>query len=371
MGRFGGDEFVLLIESDPLTPGIDVVAERILDILQQPFKIAASDEPISVSASIGVAIGEHLTPEELLRNADIALYRAKDAGKRRSMLFEPSMQVAVQDRRQLDIDLRAALKLNQFFLAYQPTIDLQSNSISGVEALIRWNHPIHGVIHPDEFVPSLDRNGLILPIGTWVIETACRQAAMWQQLGYRFSVSVNVSSRQLEHDQIVQVVERALDESGMDPALLVLEITETTLMKDIDETIVRLTLLKALGVRIAIDDFGTGYSSLSYLQQFPIDILKIDQSFVAAIGSSPEALALVHTLVQLGKALKLEITAEGVENNAQRQVLESENVDSGQGFLFSMPINAVEIGHFLQDTAVTANDQLGFAFPTRTSKRKQ
>ena len=348
VGRLGGDEFVMLIEGASLNAGVEVVADRILDVLQAPFEIPSSDLPLSISASIGIATGDRLTAEELLRDADMALYRAKAAGKRCAVVFAPSMQVEARNHRHLEVDLHNALEQNQFFLLYQPTIDLQTNAFSGVEALLRWQHPDRGVIKPDDFIPALEASGLIVPVGAWVLEEACRQGAAWHAEGHRFSVSVNVSARQVERDRIIDDVRNSLSASGFNPELLVLELTETTLMNDAEATINRLKLLKALGVRIAIDDFGTGYSSLSYLRRFPIDILKIDRSFVSGITNSAQSSAIVHTLVQLGKVLDLEIIAEGVETDDQRLWLQVKGVDTGQGFLFSRPLTVAAVDRFLE-----------------------
>jgi diguanylate cyclase (GGDEF)-like protein/PAS domain S-box-containing protein len=347
VGRLGGDEFVVLVDGESMDAGPDVVAERILDVLRTPFEIAASPLPLLVSASIGIATGNAQTADQLLREADIALYQAKDAGKRCAMTFAPTMQTSAQVHRKLAVDLEAALEKKQFFLLYQPTIDLQTGEFRGVEALLRWQHPEEGVVQPDDFIPELETSGLIVPVGAWVLEEACRQGAAWVAAGHHFSVSVNVSAKQIIRDRILTDVEHGLQLSGFDPTLLILELTETTLMHDVAETVSRLELLRGIGVRIAVDDFGTGYSSLAYLRQFPIDILKIDRSFVSGISDSNEAAALVHTLVELGRALNLETIAEGVEDDAQRLRLQAENVDTGQGFLFSKPIDVAAIDQLL------------------------
>jgi predicted signal transduction protein with EAL and GGDEF domain len=351
VGRLGGDEFVVLAEGASLAAGAEMVAERILDVLATPFEIAGSDAPLTVTASIGIAEGRRATPDELLRDADIALYQAKAAGKKCAVVFAPAMQDAVDDHRTLEVDLHAALEADQFFLLYQPTFDLSSGAFTSVEALLRWRHPTRGVILPDDFIPALEASGLIVPVGRWVLEEACRQGAAWQRQGHRVTVSINVSAKQLDRDQIVADVHDALTESGFDPALCVLELTETTLMHNIDDTVGRLTLLKALGVRLAVDDFGTGYSSMAYLRQFPIDVLKIDRSFVSGITDTSEALALVHAMVQLGKALGLETVAEGVENEGQRVQLATENVDTVQGFLFARPLDVGAVNRLLEDSA--------------------
>ena len=353
VGRLGGDEFILLVDGAALSDGAAVIADRILGALRAPFEMIGVDFPVSISVSIGTARGERVEPGELLRDADIALYQAKAAGKDCAVAFAPSMQAAVDDRRHLDVDLHGALAENQFYLLYQPIIDLQTNTLSGVEALIRWRHPVRGVVPPDEFIPALEASGLIVSVGAWVLEEACRQGAVWQAAGHRFSVSVNVSNRQLDRDRIFDDVQGALDVSGFDPTLLVLELTETALIKDVEATIVRLGILRSLGVRIAIDDFGTGYSSIAYLQRFPIDILKIDRFFISSIANSTESAALVHMLVQLGKVLNLETIAEGIEDDDQRIRLQAEHVDSGQGFLFSRPIDVAAMDQFLMEFAVS------------------
>ena len=351
VGRLGGDEFVVLADGVSLEAGVDVVAERLLDVMATPFIISASKVPLHVSASIGIAEGDRATPEALLQDADIALYQAKAAGKQRAVKFIPSMQESVDHHRRLEVDLQGALEGDQFFLMYQPTVDLATGGFTGVEALIRWKHPDRGVVLPDDFIPALESSGLIIPVGAWVLHEACRQGALWQDRGHRFTISVNISAKQLERDQLVTDVREAISMSGFDSSELILELTETALMHDSGSTLSRLMLLKALGVRVAIDDFGTGYSSLAYLRQFPIDILKIDRSFVSGIADSKESEALVHTLVQLGKVLGIETIAEGVETNDQRSRLETEHVDTGQGFLFARPLAVADLDRLLLDSA--------------------
>jgi diguanylate cyclase (GGDEF)-like protein len=351
VGRLGGDEFVVLADGISLEAGVDVVAARLLDVMATPFIISASMVPLNVSASIGIAEGDRATPEALLQDADIALYQAKAAGKQRAVKFVASMQESVDHHRRLEVDLRGALKDQQFFLMYQPTVDLATGGFTGVEALLRWRHPERGVVQPDDFIPALESSGLIIPVGAWVLHEACRQGALWQGRGHRFTVSVNISAKQLERDQLVTDVREAISMSGFAANELILELTETALMHDSGSTLSRLMLLKAIGVRVAIDDFGTGYSSLAYLRQFPIDILKIDRSFVSGIADSKESAALVHTLVQLGKVLGIETIAEGVETNDQRSRLETEHVDTGQGFLFARPLAVEDLDRLLLDSA--------------------
>lgn len=351
VGRLGGDEFVVLAEGVSLEAGVDVVAGRILDVLSTPFDIDSSDVPLMVTASIGIAEGDRPTPEELLQDADIALYQAKGAGKNRAVKFVSSMQDAVDHHRHMEVDLQGALEAGQFFLVYQPTVDLANGSFTGVEALLRWRHPERGVVQPNDFIPALESSGLIIQVGAWVLQEACRQGAIWLDRGHQFAVSVNISGKQLERDRLITDVQDAITMSGFDPNELILELTETSLMHDSSSTLSRLLLLKSLGVRIAIDDFGTGYSSLAYLRQFPIDILKIDRSFVSGIADSTESAALVHTLVQLGKVLGIETIAEGVETDDQRDRLESERVDIGQGFLFARPLAVEDLDRLLLESS--------------------
>jgi diguanylate cyclase (GGDEF)-like protein len=349
LGRLGGDEFVVISEELSLAAGPELVAERLLDALKQPFKLGADEEThLSVTASIGIAGGEHTSAEELLRNADIAMYRAKWDGKNRYIVFETGMQDTLQDRMELEMDLREALEKDEFFLAYQPTIDLSDMSPTGVEALIRWEHPVRGVVQPDDFIPLLEETGLIVDVGKWVLEEACRQGAAWRAAGYPIGMAVNVSGRQLDTDQLIDDIEGALSESGLDSGALTIEITETTLMRNVEETARRLAQVKALGVRIAIDDFGTGYSSLAHLQRFPVDALKIDRSFISGLSDNQEGETLMHTLVQLGKALSIETFAEGIEQQHELSLLKAQDCDSGQGFLFARPLDVDATEAFLE-----------------------
>jgi diguanylate cyclase (GGDEF)-like protein len=349
LGRLGGDEFVVISEELSLSAGPELVAERLLDALKHPFKLGADKETqLTVTASVGIAAGDHTSAEELLRNADIAMYRAKWDGKNRYVVFETGMQDTLQDRMELEMDLREALEKDEFFLAYQPTIDLSDMSPTGVEALIRWEHPVRGVVQPDDFIPLLEETGLIVDIGKWVLDEACSQGAAWRAAGYPIGMAVNVSGRQLDTDQLVTDIEGALSQSDLDPGALTIEITETTLMRNVEETARRLTAIKQLGVRIAIDDFGTGYSSLAHLQRFPVDALKIDRSFISGLTNNEEGETLMHTLVQLGKALSIETFAEGIEQQQELSLLREQDCDSGQGFLFARPLDVAATEAFLQ-----------------------
>jgi diguanylate cyclase (GGDEF)-like protein len=352
LGRLGGDEFVVVAEGVSVEAGPELIAERLLDALKQPFKLdAVSDTTrLTVTASVGIAAGDRISAEELLRDADIAMYRAKWDGKNRYVVFETGMQDAVQRRMELEMDLRDALDRDEFFLAYQPTMDLQTMSPTGMEALIRWRSPMRGIVQPDDFVPLLEETGLIVEVGRWVLGTACRQGAAWRRSGYPVGIAVNVATRQLDNDKFVTEVNEALHESGLDPSALTIEITETTLMGNAEETARRLTAIRELGVRVAIDDFGTGYSSLAYLQRFPVDSLKIDRSFISRVRQDPEGETLIRTLVQLGKSLAIETVAEGIEQSDELSLLREESCDSGQGFLFARPLDPDACEAFLRDS---------------------
>jgi diguanylate cyclase (GGDEF)-like protein len=358
LGRLGGDEFVVISEELSLAAGPELIAERLLDALEQPFKLGADSETrVSVTASVGIATGEHATAEELLRAADIAMYRAKWDGKNRYVVFETGMQDTIQDRMELEMDLREALAKDEFFLAYQPTIDLSDMSPTGVEALIRWQHPVRGIVQPDDFIPLLEETGLITEVGKWVLDEACAQGAAWRRAGYPIGMAVNVSGRQLDSDQLIADIEGALTHSGMDPGGLTIEITETTLMRNVEETARRLTQVKQLGVRIAIDDFGTGYSSLAHLQRFPVDALKIDQSFISGMADNQEGETLIHTLVQLGKSLSIETFAEGIEQQHELSLLRDQDCDNGQGFLFARPLDVAATEAFLRNWAENVRER--------------
>jgi EAL domain-containing protein (putative c-di-GMP-specific phosphodiesterase class I)/GGDEF domain-containing protein len=322
--RLGGDEFVVLVEGSTLDAGPELVAERLL---------------------------------ELLRDADIALYEAKGAGRNRYVLFNSGMETAFRDRLAIQMELLEGLEKEQFFLLYQPTFDLQSESVIGLEALIRWQHPTRGVLAPADFISVAETTGLIVPIGRWVLREACRQAAAWHARGQHLGISVNVSARQLDTDELIEDLRQTLHENGLEPRTLTLEVTETALMSDPEATSARLRLLKQLGVRVAIDDFGTGYSSLAYLRQFPADALKIDRSFISNIASSKQSTALLHTLVQLGKTLEIETLAEGIEDHAQLKTLQRERCDHGQGFLFSRPLDVDGVEAFLDSAEVPPQPQ--------------
>jgi diguanylate cyclase (GGDEF)-like protein len=355
LGRLGGDEFVVVAEGMSLAAGPELIAERLLTALKQPFKLkGAESKRLTVTASVGVAMGDRATAEELLRDADIAMYRAKWEGKNGYVVFESGMQDDVQSKMELEMDLRDAFEKEEFFVVYQPTFNLREMIPTGMEALIRWRHPRRGVVQPDDFVPLLEETGLIVDVGKWVLREACRQGALWREEGREVGVAVNVAARQLDRDELVGEVADILSETGLDPDALTIEITETTIMANAEETAVRLAAIKELGVRVAIDDFGTGYSSLAYLQRFPVDALKIDRSFISKMRDDSEGETLIRTLVQLGKSLSIETLAEGIEQAHELSLLRAESCDTGQGFLFARPLEMAECEAFLAKWAGAA-----------------
>jgi diguanylate cyclase (GGDEF)-like protein len=354
VGRLGGDEFVVIVEDLPSEDEAQHLAARLQEALKQPFAVSAQQTQLSLTASIGITTAPRSSPEEFVRDADIAMYQAKWDGKNRYAVFESGMQDAVQSRMELEMDLRDALLNEEFFLVYQPTFNLRDMSPTGVEALIRWKHPTRGIVEPNDFIPLLESTRQIVEVGKWVLCEACRQGASWRESGHLIAMAVNVSGSQLDSDAFVTDVHDALADSRLDASALTLEITETTLMRNVEETARRLTAVRELGVRIAIDDFGTGYSSLNHLQQFPVDALKIDQSFVSRLTTSPDGEALIRTLVQLGKDLSIETLAEGIEQQHELSMLQAEHCDSGQGFLFARPMDAIAAEAFLQTWASTA-----------------
>jgi diguanylate cyclase (GGDEF)-like protein len=349
LGRLGGDEFVIVTDCTPPEDGPELLCRRILDSLREPFELEILGSlPISVTASIGVATGTKLPAEEIVRDADIAMYRAKRDGRNRYVCFEPEMLAAVASWFELDTDLKHAVEHEEFALVYQPVFDLASMSVKGAEALLRWNHPTRGVIAPGEFIAQLEESDLIFEVGRWVLDQASRRAAEWQRQGRHLEVSINISARQLDRDEIVTELQAALDRNELDPHALCVEVTETAVMRDLDKALTRLKAISSLGVRIAIDDFGTGYSSIAHLQQFPIDVLKIDQSFIKRLSQERSAEALVHVQIQLAKELGIEALAEGVEGAYELAFLKKERCNSAQGFLLCRPLDETAIDDFIR-----------------------
>ena len=339
VARLGGDEFAVLLESVSTDSDVITVAERIASSLRSP--VVLDEKPVAVSASMGIArAGDADGADELLRNADVAMYTAKGAGKGRYAIFAPEMHKSLVDRMALENDLRDGIARGELRLMFQPIVDLSTGRMAAAEALVRWQHPTRGLLAPNVFIPMAEDTGLIVPLGRWVIGEACRQAATWRAptpLDERPTVTVNLSGRQFQHADLVRDVAAALAESTLEPNRLVLEITETVIMRDVDATLARLLELKALGVRLAIDDFGTGYSSLGSLRRFPIDVLKIDKAFVDGITLGGNDAALARTIIALGDMLSLRTVAEGIEDSQQFRALRELGCELGQGYLFAKP----------------------------------
>jgi diguanylate cyclase (GGDEF)-like protein len=350
--RLGGDEFSILLDDEPDLVNASRIAARIGEILAKPFNIG--EVQTHVSASIGIAAGgQGDTAEDLLRQADVAMYSAKAAGKGRWTVYKPSMLSTVRSRHDVGAELQLAVDRGEFQLRYQPVVSLESGRIVGAEALVRWNHPTRGEVGPDEFIGTAEENAIIVPIGRWVLGEACREAANWSLNAATIPwVAANLSARQLLHPTLVDDVTAALAASHLPPSSLVLEVTETVLLHDADAAIEVLGKLRKRGIQIALDDFGTGYSSLSYLHRFPIDILKIAQGFVDVDDANDERWILAQAIISLGKSLGLTVIAEGVERRAQVQRLQAAGCELAQGFFFARPLVAETLGaEFARDNA--------------------
>jgi diguanylate cyclase (GGDEF)-like protein len=351
--RLGGDEFAIVVD-DTTPEGAEAMAQRLIDALSETFVVEGRE--VFVRASIGIAHnrGDALDADELLCRADIAMYAAKSRGRDRFEVFEPTMQVDLSTRHELYGDLRHAIKAGQLALHYQPLVNLETNQIESFEALLRWQHPTRGLVAPMEFIPLAEESGLIVEIGRHVLHEACRQLVEWSNIAGTDTVrmSINVSAHQLYHDSFVNDVAGALSSTGLAGSRLVLELTETALLSDTKLVQERLRALKALGVQIAIDDFGTGYSSLAYLHTFPVDVLKIDRSFVHALGAGHDDRGrfMVRSILDIAGSLHLGVVAEGIEEHSQLEALRTAGCASGQGFLFARPLPPDQISGELTRT---------------------
>ena len=343
--RLGGDEFAVLLEE--VADGADAVhvAERLLDELQRP--VVVSGHEVTVGASIGIATG-CVAADDLLRNADFAMYQAKAGGRGRYALFEPEMHASALARLKLEADLRRAVERDELFLHYQPIVSVATGGIVAVEALVRWRHPERGVVPPGDFITLAEEQGLIVPIGSWVLREACRQGAAWHRRSPFLRVGVNVSGRQLAEPSLAAEIEAALADTGMNAEHLVLELTETVLMRDVDETAARLDEIKRLGPEIAVDDFGTGYSSLQYLLRFPIDSLKVARTFVDGLDGGGDRATLARAIIDLAASLDMRTVGEGVERPEQLACLSALGCDLAQGFLLGRPMPADELTALLE-----------------------
>jgi diguanylate cyclase (GGDEF)-like protein len=346
--RFGGDEFAVLVEDLDTSNAAHIVAGRILESLREPFEIQGQE--VSVGASIGIASSAHPGSDDLLRNADLAMYRAKGMGKGRYQIFEPGMHVAVLERLELEVDLQRAIDRAEMAVHYQPIIELATRQITGLEALIRWRHPTRGMIQPSEFIPLAEETGQIHRLGNWVLEQAIRDACSWNGgvcSDAPVRLGVNLSARQLQEPTLVGQIAAVLADSAMPAEQLVLEITETVLMHDLEETVLKLQELKRLGVCLSVDDFGTGYSSLQYLRRFPLDSLKIAKSFVDGVGGQSQDAAVARAIIELGTSFQLRVVAEGIERAEQHSHLLALGCTHGQGFLYAKPAPADQIERML------------------------
>ncbi len=372
VARLGGDEFAILLEGINEGADVELIAHAISRSFNEPLELDGTDTQIA--ASIGIAFSQDDDDtEQLLRNADIAMYNAKAAGKARHIVFQPRMQEQLRERLRLEEDIKRALERGEFFIEYQPVIDLAQRELLGIEALVRWNHPTQGLVMPGAFIPTCEESGQIVELGRWVLMEACRSVRAWRETivaGDGLRVAINISGRHLQHADLVADVRKALDESGLEPANLVIEMTESTIMHNTEINLERFRELKALGVKLAIDDFGMGYSSLSYLHRFPIDILKIDRSFVGRLTDQDEGPELARAVVMLGETLGLETVAEGIEHDDQVATLLELGCVAGQGFLFarSCSLEAVAASAFARRRAELRREQAIYSRLTATGR---
>jgi diguanylate cyclase (GGDEF)-like protein/PAS domain S-box-containing protein len=350
VSRLGGDEFTLILANVAHVDDVTRVAQKILDQFISPFRIGGRD--LFVSPSIGITLYplDEKLPENLLKDADVAMYRAKELGGNRLQFYTPELNLRAARRLELETGLRQALERQEFILHYQPLVDMRTGRIRGMEALLRWQHPEFGLIPPLDFIPLAEEIGLIIPIGEWVLKTACAQIQAWHKTGFpTLQVAVNLSSKQLRDKNLIATVRQALAESGLEPRYLDLELTESVLMQDMEQATTILKELKAVGISFSLDDFGTGYSSLSYLKRFPIDYLKIDRSFVRDITTDPVGAGLVKAIIAMANVLRIKVIAEGVETYEQLDFLRSHGCDITQGYFCSKPLAAEDFTELLQD----------------------
>ncbi len=348
VSRQGGDEFVLLLSEVNQEEILALKIEKIHQIITAPYCVAGNDLDIGATIGISVFPKDGEDAETLIRNADTAMYYAKETGRNKFQFFRPEMRMREVERQGIEVSLYQALEKQQFMLFYQAQVNLESGAITGVEALIRWRHPDRGLLLPASFIPVAEKSGAIVPIGRWVLREACRQAQSWVEAGLALNViAVNISAREFENDQFLENVRSVLQETGLAPDRLELELTETALMNSIESTAKTLHDLRSMGVRISIDDFGTGYSSLSYLKRFPVDTMKIDQTFVRDIAAGADNI-LLNAIIGIGKSLRHHVIAEGIETATQIAFLRDNQCASGQGFYLNIPMMAEEFTSVLK-----------------------
>lgn len=355
VARFGGDEFTLLIPRIDHIEDAAKIAQKIIETLKIPFSVY--DRELFVTTSIGVSIfpSDGLDPETLVRNADTAMYRAKEQGRDNYQLYAPAMNARAAERLALENMLRKALSQNELVLHYQPLVSATTHEVVGLEALIRWQHPEQGLLSPFHFISVAEVSGLIVPIGEWVLRTACKQARIWQKKFDRdIIIAVNLSARQFQQPNLIEQIRSAVEDSGIAPECLEVEITESNAMQNAENTIYTLRELKALGVRIAMDDFGTGYSSLNYLKKFPIDTLKLDQTFIRDVANDPTDAAIVSSVIAMAHSLNLKVVGEGVEKQEQLDFLTRQKCDVVQGYYFSKPLAPEFLEAFMADRKAKA-----------------
>jgi diguanylate cyclase (GGDEF)-like protein/PAS domain S-box-containing protein len=358
VARLGGDEFVILLEdlngnTEEAAAQAKLAGDKVQEAIARPYLLKDCEYHCTTSIGISLFHNNNVTVEELLKHADLAMYQSKNAGRNTLRFFDPAMQAALEERSALETDLRQALKHQQLLLYYQPQMD-KTRGIIGAEALLRWAHPTRGLVVPGDFIPLAEETGLILSIGHWVLETACAQLKAWEDNPHtrELRLAVNVSARQFHQPDFATQVQQVLAQSGADPTRLKIELTESLVLDNVSDTITRMQALKAIGIGFSMDDFGTGYSSLSYLTRLPLDQLKIDQSFIRDIGADPNGAAIVQTIIIMGQTLGLNVIAEGVETEAQRDFLEQNGCHAFQGFLFSHPVPLAEFEQFLDSNRV-------------------
>jgi EAL domain-containing protein (putative c-di-GMP-specific phosphodiesterase class I) len=357
--RLGGDEFTVLLSDIHNVEDSLKVADRINQAISKPFALGNQEVFVTVSTGIAIYPNDGDNCDALLKNADSAMYYAKEQGKNNYQFYMQSMNERAFESLTMENDLRKALENDELLLYYQPQIDIINGKVIGVEALIRWQHPERGMVSPADFIPVAEKNGLINPIGEWVLRTACNQSRTWQDAGMSpIPVSVNIASLQFQQSNFIQIVSNALNDSGISSADLILEITESTLMQNTEDITNKLYEVTNMGVLLSIDDFGTGYSSLSYLKRFPIHAIKIDYSFVKEITTNPDDAAIVEAIISMANSLKLEIIAEGVETEEQLQFLRKKGCALVQGFLFSRPLPAYEIYEYCRKQENSCGDVL-------------